>query len=236
MRWMSAVLLCGVLAVVIAFSAQSLPSWAMQATPSASSSPAKTFCPKDATPVLPGTPWAIDGRLATSFPVVFEPTAMPAGEVAVPGIVNPYPASPTPDAASPSPGAASPTPDDSTLHLTEVTLPERRCILGSYFSPSMVMWLKEGHISVLIEPWPGIASTPEASVMHGGVGHSFDFPIGTPAPLNEGDWLKVEHESIVGFSNERRSDEEDVPAIFYVAGIKPPSDPGGGGGHIGKQP
>ena len=243
MRWIAAVFVCGLLAMVVAFSAPSLPSWAMQPTPAGPSDLAKTFCPEDATPVLAGTPWAIDGRIATTDPVIFVPTSQPAGEVEVPGIVNPYPASPTPGeaspspgAASPSPGAASPTPDSGTLVLREVTLPERRCIVGSYFSPAMIMMLKEGRLSVLIEPWPGLATTPEAVIVHNGEGFSDDFPIGTPAPVNAGDWLRINHESTVGFSNARLSDEEDVPAVFYVAGLKAPNDPGGGGGHTGRQP
>ena len=222
MRRISAFLLCGLLALVLAFASQPPPSLALQTTPP--SGAARAFCPEVAPPdPLPAT-WAMDGRSAAIDPVIFTPTSEDAGVVVVRDIAVPFP----------TPGAIG----SAALVTTVVTLPPHRCILGSYFYPSMIMTVTSGDISILVEHWPGGADAPE--VVKIPLGNGQPTRIEPAAGVSEitttltaEDWLTIENESFVGFSN-----EQDVPAVFSVAGIKPAGDPsgGGGGGHIGRQP
>lgn len=220
MRWISAVLLCGFMAMVMAFASQSPPALAMQVVPPQPSELARAFCPAEAPPEPHPDLWAADDP--GDERVIFAPILEDAGSVQVRDIVDPYP---TPAALG-----------SGKLVMTVVTLPANTCILGSYYYPSMVTTMMSGNISILIEHWPGWADAPKATLIRGGNAFPEAFPIGSPAPLtsglpdddSDGDWLKIENESFVGFRN-----ETNEPATFIVAGIKPAGDPGGGGGHRG---
>lgn len=173
MRWMSALLFCGILAMVLAFASQSPPSLAMQETPTLPSATAIAFCPEEE-------------DLQHVAPVTMVPELDTAGSVPVREITNPYfPASPT-----------------GTLVMTFVTLPPDTCILRSYFYPSMVMTVASGDISILVEHWPGVADAPEAYIVSGGDTAPQTLTIGNPTPVAAEDWITIENESFVGFRND----------------------------------
>ncbi len=198
MRWMPALLLCGCLALVAAVAFQSPQSLAMQnGSPTPPSDPARAFCPEDQE--IPFTDESI-----------FEPTAAPAGSVS---ILN-FPV------ANPTPGAEQ----TGQLYLTNVTLPAHSCILGSYFFPGAVITVMSGQVEIFIEHWPGNGDPPVALLSNKGTPMPVRLGIGTPAPVAELAWVRIEKESFVGFKN-----VGDTPAKFTVAGLKPDGDPGGGG-------
>ncbi len=216
MRWMSALLLCVLVASGLAVTTPSPPALAMQEPPSAA---ARAFCSEAE------EDWKYER-------VTFVPARVEVGTVLVRDLTNPYP-DPTPDAANPNP---APLPDSGQLVMTLVTLPAHTCILGSQFYPSMVMTMTSGDISILVEHLPGLADAPKVTVARGGAA-SADVPIGAPASLSandpaddtDGDWVRIENEAQIGFHN-----GTDVDATFTVAGIKMAGDSGGGGGHTGR--
>ncbi|MFN8662957.1 MAG: hypothetical protein U0075_13775 [Thermomicrobiales bacterium] len=209
MRWKSAVLLCGFMANVIAVGSQSPPSLAMQVTPP--SEIASAFCSPDTFEPPDGSPWAAQDKLYEK--VSFNPGEKQVGSVGVRDIINPY--------ADFEIGSGE-------LVMTLVTLPKHTCILESRFYPSMVMTVTSGDISILVEHWPGTNDPPKAFVVPGGSGVPMPIALDTPTHLTAGDWVKIENESFLGFSN-----ETDVEATFTVAGIKM-NDPAGGGGHTSR--
>jgi hypothetical protein len=210
MRWMSALFLCGFMAMVMAFAPESRPSLALEHIPP-SSLARETFCPREAPDPLPAL-WATDGRLDQR--VVFAPDEEQAGSAYVRDIISPYP---------------DPAPDSGWLVLTVVTLPANTCIIESFFYPSMVMTVTSGNMSILVEHVPGVGNAPEVSIDSGGDGAAQSIAIDTPTAVAAGDWITIENEAHVGFRN-----ETGQPAIFTVAGIKMAEDPGGGGGHRGR--
>jgi hypothetical protein len=176
----------------------------MQASPTPPSETATEFCDPDEM-------YPVDD---TSF---LEPWDEAVGAVLVPNIENPDPAAP----------------DSGKLVLTVVTLLPDRCILGSMFYPSMIMTVRTGTINILVEHWPGLGAAPEASRIPSGTLLPQPITVNVPVELEAGDWVQIENESFVGFSN-----TSDVVATFIVAGLKPDQDPDSGrcGGGCRGQP
>lgn len=200
MRWLSALVLCGFLALAGAMATQAPPSFAMQeSTPP--SQTASDFCPGAGNPP-PLT------KVANQDTSIFIPAEEEPGAVQVRDIQNPVDTNP----------------DTGKLLLTFVTLQPNTCILGSYFYPAVNIRVTSGPISILIEHWPGAGDAPVAKKYAGGAGIPQTLAVDTPATLATDDWVQITNESFVGFAN-----SGDAPATFVVAGLKPDGEVGGGG-------
>ena len=173
MRWISAVLLCGFLAMVMAFASLSPPALAMQVESNLPSDAARAFCPEEE-------------DLERAAPVTMAPEQEQSGSVAVREITNPY----------------FPASSSGTLVMTFVTLPPNTCILRSYFYPSMVMTVASGDISILVEHWPGVADYPKAYIDPSVIEPLQTLTPGVSTPIAAGAWITIENESFVGFRND----------------------------------
>lgn len=216
MRWLSALFICGFLALALAVATQSPRSLAMQvdeATPP--SGVARSFC-SSSQEIPPNDDWPYD-------PLGPEVSVANADDVEQIMVAT--------AAAPPADDAATPTPYKGKLRMNFITLAPGQCTLGSHYYPAAIVAVLSGEVEIIIELGPDApagAPLPIATIRHDGesstVQDLFD-ATGLPVPfvVDEGDWISIENRSIVGYKSLGPG-----YAQLLIAGMYPAA-PGGGG-------
>jgi len=216
MRWLSALLLCGFLALASAVVQQAPPSLAMQTPePTPPSNAARAFCPEadQITPI--DADWPFD-------PLGPEVSVAIADDVEQAMIAA---------AATPAADEAIPTPYKGKLRMNFVTLAPGDCTLGSHYYPAAIIAVMSGELEILVELGPDApagAPLPKATVRRDNAAADVpDLTDDSGAPVSfvvsEDDWVSIENRSIVGYRNIGSG-----YAQILVAGLYPAA-PGGGG-------
>jgi hypothetical protein len=210
MRWLSALLLCGFLALAAAVAQQSPPSLAMQGEPTPPSTAARDFCPADQE-----IPFDDDSP--------FDPLG---AEVGAADAVDVEQATVAALAPAPADGTATPAPYQGKLRMNFITLAPGTCTLGSHYYPAALIAVMSGQIEIFVEPGPDApagAPLPVAAIKRDG--ETPEFPdLSDDFTVSEDDWVSIQNRSIVGYRNNGPG-----YAQILVAGLYPAA-PGGGGG------
>lgn len=203
MRWLSALLLCGFLAMAVVLAQQAPPSLAMRAVePTPPSDAARMFCPADQ-------------EIAFDDNSPFDPLGPEVGAANASDVEQIIVATPP---AKPYKGK---------LRLNFVTFAPRTCMLGSNFYPSAIVTVMSGTVQIFVELGPDApvgAPTPIATINHTD-GRPAEFPdLSMALTVSENDWVSIENRSIVGFRNNGPG-----YAQILVAALHPAAPDGGGG-------
>jgi hypothetical protein len=212
MRWLSALLLCGFLAMASAVAMQSPRSLARQVVdPTPPSAAARDFCPADQ-------------EIAISDDSPFDPFGAEVGMAEAVDVEQAMVAA-LATATPPADDPATPTPYKGKLRMNFITFAPGQCTLRSHYYPAAIVAVMSGQVEIFVELGPDApagAPAPVATIKH--KDGTTEFPDMTDDfSVSEDDWISIENRSIVGYRNNGPG-----YAQILVAGLYPAA-PGGGG-------
>lgn len=218
MRWLTVLLLCGLLAPVAGAGVRSPQALAMQATPPPPSTASIGFCPDEqlwrgftaeeqhSLSIFTNEPAPADAASAVFNPISASVGVVPAVDVEQPDGMPRF---------------------SGDLALVFLTLPAGSCRFQSLFYPAAIITVTAGTIEMFVEPGPGgLAGTPApaGTIWRSDTGVE-DLTLPGPITIKVDEWVTLRNRASVGFRNSGTSEAtlavaaNHPPAVVYPTGV-----------------